>query len=562
MKTTMVARTSKIVVALIMAFSFFYFPLTANSAPRRKKIKTIEPTPVIPESFYDKAWRNFQIGSTKEKAEVIKELKAILRKSPDEFMAHYYLGIMISQEGSPTTALRHFETALLGFPKSADIHARIGELYSNRNKTEEATDHFRKALELEPNNARALAKLGIFELGSGNLDAALDLLTRARQVQPDNPDTLRGLGAILLEKNSANEALPILEQALLFDEKHAETQWLLGRTFEKLNKPAKAAEHYELAKKYGRRDPEIKELIGYDLAKSLAQSGKYEEAEKEFLKLIRAKNDPATGYSELAQLYEDIGREDDAIKAYIKAFEIDRKLSSGILKAANIYLDREDYDNAENLLSLIKNDSELKEQVRYELKEIEHLRETMAQIELENSLNESQNTDADIENIYYEMLDQDKKNVQALEGLMNFYQERGYYEEALSFFRKYNRVNPTSDYNKKTIEKEIKDKLARDNMLLFGTRSTRDPGSRTIAADELKNLAEYGENDRVREMAMLILSKRKEHKNDRRWVEGLLEFYTRRGNTKEALKCVSAMKRLGFYNSSEAADKRRELRGK
>lgn len=548
------------VAMLTACFTFGEIPLSA--APRRPKVKTLEPAPAVSEAFYDKVWRSYQIGSKKEKAEAIKQLKGVLRKSPEEFMAHYYLGIMISEEGSPTTAFKHFETALLGFPKSADIHVRMAEILDQRNKPDEAYEHYEKALELDPRNAKALSRMGIFELESGNLKEAYQHLAKAREIQPDNPVTLRALGAILIDRNSGDEALPILEQALMFDEKHAETHWLLAKAYEKLGNPEKSTHHFEQARKLGRRDPDIKELIGYDLARSLARSNKMAEAEAEYKKEISKSDDPTTGLSELAQLYEDIGREDDAIKLYLQAYGRNKKLAAGVMKAAEIYLRRENYEKAEEMLSILKNDPEFKERARIELEEIEDRKTLQESLKLENTLKDSSLTDFQREQTYYEMLNVNKNDPTALEGLMTFYQERGYYAEALSWFRKYNKINPTSDHNRKLIETDLKNRKKLDDYTLFQYKEPLPFKYVKTPEDDLMNLAFNGDNDRLKEVAFLILLDRKENKTDRRLREGLLDFYAERGRYSEASKQITAMVRYGHYTKYEAAEKRKKLRGR
>ncbi|HPT46302.1 MAG TPA: tetratricopeptide repeat protein [Candidatus Rifleibacterium sp.] len=588
----------RMLVTAVFAASLSVVPFEAQAAVRRPKVKLQKPQTEISESFYDKAWRDFQIGSKKEKAEVIKSLRSVIRKSPDEFMAHYYLGIMISEEGSPSQAVRHFETALLGFPKSADIHARLGTLLDAAKKPQEAVEHYKKALELEPGNARALSRLGIFELENGNLDKALDLLTRARQIQPDNPATLRGLGAILTDRNAAAEALPILEQALLFDQKHAETHWLLARAYEKLNQPEKASEHFALARKLGRKDPEIKELIGYDLARSMVKAGNFTEAEAEYKKEIRKNPDPGTGQYELAGLYLDTGREDAAIEKYLEAYKTSKKFGEGVMKAADLYLRREDYDKAESTLSLLKSDPELKDKAKIALEELKETREKQEKLRLEAEMADGKMGDIGVEANFLQMLDLNKTDATALEGLMNFYKDRGYYEKALYWFKKYNKVHPTSDFQRKLIEDDLKNRYDLDNFSLFGRKLvTKDfkgrnkldnaplsgqnqvdedgkgstmimwltalPLKESVAPDDnLMNLAFNGENDRLKEIAFQILLVRPEYKTDRRLIEGLMDFYAERGRNDDAIKCLNSLKRLGYLNAGEASEKRAKLRGK
>ncbi len=568
----------------------------AAAATRRPKVKLQQPKQEISEAYYDKAWRTWQIGSKKEKEEVIKSLRSIVRKSPEEFMAHYYLGIMVSEEGSPTQALRHLETALVGFPKSADIHVRMGTLLDSSKKSDQAVEHYRKALELEPANAKALSRLGIYELENSNLDKAYDLLYKARQVQPDNPDTLRGLGSILVEKNNPKEALPILEQALLFDQKHAETHWLLARAYEQSGQPEKAAEYFALAKKLGRRDPEMKELIGYDMARSLVKAGKMQEAETEYKKEIKKNSDAATGHYELAQIYLDTGRENEAIASYNEAYKANKKLGDGMLKASDIYLHREEYDKAEDILKQLKKDPEYKDKAEMGLEEIKETREKQEKLRLEAEMADRKMDDAGVEANFLQILSLNKDDASALEALVEFYKERGYYEKALYWFKRFNKVRPTSDVNRKMIEKDLKDRNDQDNFSLFGrklvTKDYKDnkvldnspisgndltnkyTGAHTvwlkalplkdsiIPDDNLMQLAFNGENDRLKEMAFLILLTRTEYKKDRRLHEGLMEFYAERGRVEDAVKCVNTLKSLGYFTAAEATEKRAKLRGK
>ncbi|GAB4283124.1 MAG: hypothetical protein Kow0029_29100 [Candidatus Rifleibacteriota bacterium] len=547
----------------------FLIAIPSHGLLAAKKKKTGFTTTEINDAFYDKAWRNFQIGSKKERQDVIKALRAVVKKNPEEFMAHYYLGIMISEEGSATTALKHFETALIGFPKSADIHVRMGKILDEKNKPEEALEHYRKALELDPNNGTALSKVGISELETGNSDKAYELLYKARQVQPDNPDTLRGLGAVLIEKGDNNEAMKVLEQALLFDQKHAETHWLLARAYENLRKPEKAAEHYELAKKYGRRDPEVKELIGYDLARSLMKAGKYSDAEAEYKKALKISPDKGTGYYELALLYSDIGREDDAIKNYLKAYEEDKRFGDGVMKAAYIYLKREDLDNAEALFEMLARDKNFKDKAKEELKDLEDRRKLNEKLRLEAKIEDGKASDKTLEDTYFEMLENNSKDENALKGLWEFYQQRGYYQEALTYFRKYNRLSPVSDFQKKLIEKDLKNKWKLDNYKIFQWKTPIDYKDVKTSDEDLLELAYNGENDRLKELAFDILAYRiGRNKNERSMSEGkpvleaFVEFYAERGKVKEASKIIDRLKRYGWWTDYEAKEEKRRLREK
>ncbi len=364
-----------------------------------------------------------------------------------------------------------------------------------------------------------------------------------------------------------------------------------------MNQPEKATEHFALAKKLGRRDPEMKELIGYDLARSLVKAGNHKEAEAEYKKEIAKNADPATGHYELAQFYEDTGREDAAIDAYVLAYKANKALGEGVLKASNIYLHREDYKKAEEMLNLLKNDTVFKDKAKMGLAELVEIREKNEKLRLEAEMADRKMDDAGVEANFLQMLDLNGEDPNAIEGLMNFYKERGYFEKALYWFKKYNKLHPTSDFDRKLIEKDLKNRNDLDNFTLFGRklvtedfkgRKTLDnsplcsddhtnkysekthtfwlkslPLKESVAEDDnLMNLAFNGENDRLKELAFLILLVRPEYKQDRKLLEGLLDFYAERGRVEDAVKCIGTLKSLGYYTASEATEKRAKIRGK
>ena len=119
----------------------------ATKDKKSAKEKKAEKKKIVPnESFYDKIWEKFKVGNKNDRAEVIKTLKKIVKDSPDEYMAYYYLGVMSNEEGQSNPALKYFESALAGFPKSSDIHIRMAKILDEKNKKEEADEHYIKAL--------------------------------------------------------------------------------------------------------------------------------------------------------------------------------------------------------------------------------------------------------------------------------------------------------------------------------------------------------------------------------------------------------------------------------
>lgn len=535
---------------------------TSNATTKKEKVKKTESKKKITpsESFYDKIWEKFKNGSKADRVEVVDTLKKIVKDNPDEFIAYYYLGIMDYEGNSPNTALKYFEKALLGFPKSADIHIRIAKILEEKGKKQEADEHYIEALSIDNTNPKALSKVGIIELRKKNYKKAEEYLIKARESEPDNSDTLRALGETWLELGDYSSAIEILEQVLLFDKQDAKAHLLVGKAYEKRGHSDKAAEHIASAGKYGKKNSEIMEAIGYDFARNLNKSGKFEEAIAAYKKEIKKNDNPALGYYEMAEVYESLEDDNNAIKAYKQAYELDKKLGEGIFRCIELYQAKQDKENVEKMLKLVRSNSLYKERGADMLESIKIEEKLRAETELQNKISDSNTKDAELEEAYLQSYATNKKDADTLEKLYLYYKNRGYYDEAIAWFRRYAKESSMTSHQKKAVESDLKAYLEQDNYYLFGDKKAVSPSKSKTPSDELLNLAFNGENDRQKELALQILLSRKEYKEDRSVVEAMTKFYEKRGIIKEASKYINQMRKLGYLTESEAKTRKARLK--
>ncbi len=543
----------------------FLTTLIFNTALGQSRAGSKETNPkeqLIPDIFYNQNWQKFRLGTKKEKLHAVQSIKDNYKKTKSVGKGLYFLGIMYQELEEPANSLKYFGEALEHYPDSADIYARMGEVHQLRGKTEDALAHFQKALEINENIPSALAFKGIYLYEKEEINRALPLLEKARELKPENAEVLRTLGKIYVAKGLGEQAKEVLEQAVRFNKKDADTQLNLAKAYELLSDTLKAEEHFKKAKSYGKKDETIIEESGYSLARSLFNSGKITEAEKEYKRNIKVLKEKDVGYLELGNLYESLGREKEAVNCYAEAYKLNKDHGDKLLLAGQLCEGLDDFEKAEELYKLLRRNKDYRDQALYALQQLKDARLGFESGQLLDEIRQTGTTDQHIEDNYLAIYALDKSNLEAIDGLMNFYEERGYYDEALKWFRRYNKLQPTSDYNKKTIEKDYRAKLADDNMRLFGTKSAPKTLRSKLEDDELYNLGFYGENDRLQENALVILLKRKNYAEDSYVHYRLLNFYRDRGKSKDALKRVTRMRSLGILSDNEAKSLRDEIRQK
>ncbi|MBF0500585.1 MAG: tetratricopeptide repeat protein [Candidatus Riflebacteria bacterium] len=406
-----------------------------NSAPKapakKRKIGQVasngpekySPQIITGATSYEDIWAQFDGGDESAQHQAISRMKAVLKKSPDDVNAHYYLGLMQMKTGPLSQAEEHLRFTAAAYPDSADITLKLAQVLIDQGRGDEATPLLEKARNLDPKNAGPLSLLGLKALVDGDLKGAVDLLMKAKAIDPENRDTLRGLGIALVGLERPAEAVDVLTRVLSLDSHDAEAHYQLGKAYEALGKVKEASEEFVKAKSMGAKSADMKGLIGFDLARALAQTGRYDAAVTEYQKAIKKSPDAATGWFELAELYLNMGQTPRAVSAFKKAFEKGNRFDA-ILRIGEIYRKE---GNLEEALSALNQISRRKDEWG------ERARAAISEISQEKSANTRDNLlekassgdEVAREKTFLQMLRSNPKDPDALSGLKDLAMSRG-----------------------------------------------------------------------------------------------------------------------------------------
>lgn len=230
-------------------------------------------------------------------------------------------------------------------PKNAEAWAFLAELYSLRNQPEKQmhalekwagapvpTDQFffQSLMSAELSPDRAYYQLSQLYLSQSKNREAISAARRAYEMNPDDNDYSRNLVGILRVAGTSDDEVRILGQ--LF--KSANSSGLLLGYGSALIRAGRYAEAIERMREYARLDPANLSAYGL-LAIAQRRAGQRTPA-VETLKtaLTKVESEPRTDLMlELAETYEELGRNDDAIAQYESAFE--HYTGKGVLTPAN-----------------------------------------------------------------------------------------------------------------------------------------------------------------------------------------------------------------------------------
>jgi tetratricopeptide (TPR) repeat protein len=132
---------------------------------------------------------------------------ATLQKNPGCWMAHYNLGILLSQQGQADHAIQHYRQAVALRPDYAEAHYNLGRLLVEEGQFDDAIAHYERAAAINPADAEAQNNLGVTLFGIGRRDDAIAHYQKALEIRPDYAEASCNLASALKAKGDFDGAI-------------------------------------------------------------------------------------------------------------------------------------------------------------------------------------------------------------------------------------------------------------------------------------------------------------------------------------------------------------------
>lgn len=197
------------------------------------------------------------------------QLAAMLVQNPLQADAQHLSALIARQEGRWLDALQHFDWSLKSNANQPIVLSNLGNLLRDLRRDQEAEDRYRAAIDLMPTLVEAWYHRGILAADRYHFSLAVECLSKAIELKPEARSYI-GLGRALLSKTPrTSEAIQaVIDTALAMRERFAadarsyalesqglvavgrveEAEQLLRQALTQLENPA--ALHYELALLY------------------------------------------------------------------------------------------------------------------------------------------------------------------------------------------------------------------------------------------------------------------------------------------------------------------------
>jgi tetratricopeptide (TPR) repeat protein len=209
---------------------------------------------------------------------------ATLQKSPGCWMAHYNLGIALSEQGETDQAIDHYRRAVALRPDYAEAHYNLGRLLVEHGQLADAIAHYERAAAINPADAEAQNNLGVTLFGIGRPDDAIAHYQKALEIRPDYAEASCNLANALIAKGDFDGAIARYKACLAAIPDQEEAQ--------------------------------------YNLASALLRRGRTDEAIIQYQKVLQMNPESADAHANLGIAWLAKGRIRDAMEEYTKALQI------------------------------------------------------------------------------------------------------------------------------------------------------------------------------------------------------------------------------------------------
>ncbi len=209
---------------------------------------------------------------------------ATLQKNPGCWMAHYNLGIVLSEQGETDQAIDHYRRAVGLRPDYAEAHYNLGRLLVEQSQFDDAIAHYERAAAINPADAETQNNLGVTLFGIGRADDAIAHYQKALEILPDYAEASCNLANALIAKGDFDGAIARYTACLA------------------------AMPDQEEAR--------------YNLASALLRKGRTDEAIIQYQKVLEMHPESADAHANLGSAWLAKGYVRDAIEEYTRALQI------------------------------------------------------------------------------------------------------------------------------------------------------------------------------------------------------------------------------------------------
>lgn len=249
-------------------------------------------------------------------AQAVKAARKFAELEPKLYVSHFSLGMALKGFGFFDEAIEPLSVAKSLRSSAGEIYLALSECYEILGDKDNALSNLRYAYENLPPSATLAYRFGNALIEYGNLVQAVEPLERANTLSPNIPEIMRGLGLAYIETGQSDKGVELIERAQQISPLPPGITIDLSGVKNRAQLLTRVDEFLEAVK---RNPADVRARNA--LAEAYLFKGMYDEAEQQYLEIIRLTPD-YRNYNGLGIFYTNRGQFEKSVEAFKKAIEL------------------------------------------------------------------------------------------------------------------------------------------------------------------------------------------------------------------------------------------------
>jgi tetratricopeptide (TPR) repeat protein len=225
-------------------------------------------------------------------------------------------------------AVNELEAAVKLAPANASLHYNLGLAYKLKDQLDRAVPEFETAIRLQPDLADAHYTLGILFWQRGEFDKATAELQSAIQAKPDYVEAHYTLGTVLKQQGKLQESAAELRETIRLQPEFAGAHTTLAGVLRQLGDAAGASEEAKAGARIAASTNNLQAAtFATNSGKRLLGAGDLEGAIAQFRSAINSEPNYAAAHFQLGLALKQSGKKEEAQKEFQRAIELDPHLT-------------------------------------------------------------------------------------------------------------------------------------------------------------------------------------------------------------------------------------------
>jgi len=267
-------------------------------------------------------------------------------------LVHSDLGEMHRRLKAIDSSIQCGQSAAELDPDSATIWSNLGIAYYDAKQYSQAEECHKRALAINPKQSCSLNNMGSICKINGKTTEAIEFYQAAIAASPQFAESFNNLGVIFLQQQEFTQAFDYLQRALILAPTFADAHCNMGLTLLGLEQCDDALIHFENTLQL---KPDYAEAY-YGIAKLHLLKHEFTESEYYIRKAIALNAQQVEFYRVLADIYNEQGDHEQALKYLDAALSIDDTLASLHISKGNVLMEAGRISEAESQFSNVTQD--------------------------------------------------------------------------------------------------------------------------------------------------------------------------------------------------------------